>query len=135
MASETGRADDAGYPDPRRQPGHHIERADRPLFGYLRVGPLMPATEIEQLRRALANYARREGFTLLRTFVDDSPIHTAALAELTDALRSGQAAHVLVPSLRHLAHFPGVQLAMKDLLESQTGVRVLVMYPSLEESP
>jgi hypothetical protein len=135
MAFETGRAGDAGSPDARRQSGHQPERAARSLLGYLRVGPLVSAAEIERLRRALADYARQEGFTLLRTFVDNSPMHTAALAELIDALRSGEAAYVLMPSLRHLAHFPGVQLAMKDLLESQTGAWVLVLYPASEELP
>lgn len=35
---------------------------------------------------------------------------------LVNALKIGESRHLAIPALHHLAHFPGAQLAMKELL-------------------
>ncbi|NKE55380.1 hypothetical protein FXN61_00465 [Lentzea sp. PSKA42] len=99
--------------------------------------PLVTERQIEVLRRTMAAYASLEGFVLTRVLVDRSFEHTTALAELLAALDDGEARHVLVPALHHFGHFEGVQLAMKELLESQHGARVLVLFsgPSAGVTP
>lgn len=110
--------------------------AVRPLLGYIRVQPLVTERQVEVLRRTMAAYASLEGFVLARVLVDRSFEHTTALAELVAALSGGEARHVLVPALHHFGHFEGVQLSMKQLLESQHG-RVLVLFskPSAGVTP
>jgi hypothetical protein len=94
----------------------------------------MPDKEVEHLRRALAIYASREGFVLLRIFVDRRLMGTNGFTALFRALARGTARHVVVPALHHFARARGIQLVIKELIEQQTGAHVLVMYPSVEES-
>lgn len=101
----------------------------RPLLCYLRVRPETPDVRIEALRRTMAAYASLEGFVITRVLVDRLFLHTAAFTELLLALDNGEASHVLVPALHHFGHAEGVQLAMKELLESKNGARVLVLFP------
>ncbi|GLY53589.1 hypothetical protein [Lentzea sp. NBRC 102530] len=101
----------------------------RPLIGYIRVRPDTSETRFEVLRRAMAAFASREGFVISRILVDRTFEHTAAFTELLAALGDGEARHVLVPALHHFGHCDGVQLAMKELLESN-GARVLLLFPS-----
>lgn len=77
----------------------------------------------------MAAYASLEGFVITRVLIDKSFEHTTAFAELLAAVSDGEASHVLVPALHHLGHAEGVQLAMKELLESKNGTRVLVLFP------
>ena len=60
--------------------------------------------------------------------------HASAFNALIEAAKQREAEAVVIPTLYHLARFPGLQLAMKEHLERETGVRVLVMYPSPEGS-
>ncbi|MDQ3405639.1 MAG: hypothetical protein M3548_19980 [Actinomycetota bacterium] len=75
----------------------------------------------------MAAFASQEDFVLGRILVDQSWMHTAAFAELMVALQYGEADHVVVPTMDHLAHFASIQLAMKELVERRTGAHVLVM--------
>lgn len=120
-------------PEARRQSCLPFEPSTRPLLGYIRVPPEFPDSDIEMLRRSMAVFANQEGFVLVRVLVDQNRIHTAAFAELMVALQHGEANHVVVPTMEHLAHFPGIQLAMKELVEGRTGARVLVMTPGFGE--
>lgn len=103
----------------------------RPLLCYLRVRPDTPDVRIEVLRRTMAAFASLEGFVITRVLVDRHFEHTSAFAELLAALDEGEASHVLVPALHHFGHAEGVQLVMKELLESRSGARVLVLFPEL----
>ncbi|MGH3567884.1 MAG: hypothetical protein ACRDRH_18020 [Pseudonocardia sp.] len=123
-----------GDVNPESVAGSTTHTRPRPLFGYIRVAPYTSEKRIEELRRSMAAYASQEGFTLGRVFVDQSRLHTIALTELFHALSCGEAAHVLVPALHHLAHYPSIQAAMKELVESQTGARLLVMYPNVTDA-
>ncbi|MCP2245715.1 hypothetical protein LX86_004455 [Lentzea aerocolonigenes] len=79
----------------------------------------------------MAAFASLEGFVITRFLVDRHFEHTTAFAELLAAVTDGEALHVLVPALHHFGHAEGVQLAMKELLESKNGTRVLVLFPEL----
>jgi hypothetical protein len=107
----------------------------RPLLGYIRVPPEFPARHVEMLRRSMAEFANHEGFVLLRVLVDQNPEHTKAFFELMVALGHGEAKHVVVPTMEHLALFPAVQSAMKELVEIRTEARVLVMGARAEWAP
>lgn len=77
----------------------------------------------------MAAFASLEGFVITRVLVDKFFLHTAAFTELLMALDNGEGSHVLVPALHHFGLAEGVQLAMKELLESKNGTRVLVLFP------
>jgi hypothetical protein len=77
----------------------------------------------------MAAFASLEGFVITRVLMDKHFEHTTAFAELLAAVDRGEASHVLVPALHHFGHAKGVQLAMKELLESKNGARVLVLFP------
>ncbi|MEV6717261.1 hypothetical protein AB0M48_35120 [Lentzea sp. NPDC051208] len=79
----------------------------------------------------MAAFASLEGFVITRVLVDKYFEHTTAFAELLAAVDEGEASHVLVPALHHFGHAEGVQLAIKELLESKNGTRVLVLFPEL----
>lgn len=114
-------------PDTRHRSGHPSPA--RPLLGYIRVRTDTPDVRIEALRRTMAAFASVEGFVLSRILVDNSSEHTTAFAELIAAVEGGEATHILVPALHHFGHCKGVQLAMKEMLESRNGARVLVLFP------
>lgn len=121
-------------PDTRRWSCHPPQKtAVRPLIGYIRRVAATTDRDVEHLRRSLVNYAIQEGFVLLRVLADRCQAHTIAFAELISMLTWGDAAHIVVPTMQHLAQFPSVQQAMKDLLESQAGARVLVVNLGSEE--
>lgn len=118
-------------PDERRSEDRATRRPSS--LGYVRVSPTTSDVEIERLRRALATHADRLKFAQPRVLVDHSPLHTTAFAELIHAVSTGAATNVLIPALHHLAYFPGIQLAMKELLEAE-GARVFITYPSTGEA-
>jgi hypothetical protein len=93
------------------------------------VRPGTSDVRLEVLRRTMAAFASVEGFVLSRILVDSSFEHTTAFAELIAAVEGGEATHILVPALHHFGHCEGVQLAMKEMLESRSGARVLVLFP------
>ncbi len=114
-------------------PASHVEQA-RPLLGYIRVSAATSDKEIEELRRALVAYANCDGFVLLRVFVDRHGTFTSGFSALFRALHSGAAQHVVVPALSHFATINGIRVVMKELLEAQTGARVLVLRAETEVS-
>jgi hypothetical protein len=83
---------------------------------------------LDWLRSELADYAEREGFALVEVFVERTG-NNAALSALMDALRLHEAKAVVVPALDHLSQFPGRRLALRLLIERETGARVHVVYP------
>jgi hypothetical protein len=108
--------------------GQQREQSARPIIGYLRMAGHMPERHVERMQQRLADYAGREGFCLTRTLVERDPMRATAFDELIRALQAGEAEHAVVPALHHFAHFTGMQLAMKELLERHTGASLLVMY-------
>ncbi|APU15250.1 recombinase family protein [Actinoalloteichus fjordicus] len=131
MPDDTGRAGDAGNPEmPVASPVVHStsNSFERPLLGYLRVSFSASSREVENLRRKVADFAQREAFTLVRVYVDRDRTQSAGFSSLVKALSDGEAHHVVVPALQHLAFMASARLLMKEMLEIQTGAHVLVMY-------
>lgn len=105
----------------------------RPLaFGYLNPRPFTSSDDVAELKRELSAHANREGFSLADIYVEQIDSSASAFNALIEAMKRDEAPAVVVPALYHLARFPGLQLAMKEHLERETGARVLVMYPSPE---
>jgi hypothetical protein len=111
----------------------HSHRAPgvRPLIlGYLHFPHAVTDRRVAHVSREMAAYAEREGFTLAEVYVDRPHSNGAGFAALVDALAREEAAHVLVPALRHLAHTAALQRAIRVALEHRTGAQVLVMHPT-----
>lgn len=105
------------------------------LLGYLSTGLWTPDDAVDRLRLGLADYAGREGFTLRHAYVERAHVGAPEFNALIAALKRTDVNAVVVPALHHFAHSPGIRLAMKEHLERETGAQVLVMFPSLDESP
>jgi DNA invertase Pin-like site-specific DNA recombinase len=104
----------------------------RPLIlGYVRVTANSDSTDVDRLRRQVADFAEREGFALGEVFVEVEASGSSAFAALIDAALARRADAVVVPALQHFGRLPGVRVAMRELLERRTGVRVVVMHPQL----
>jgi hypothetical protein len=107
------------------QTGH----ATRPLLlGFVRAHLLMTETELTDMKERLRYFAREEGFALGAVFVERIDRAPAAHHALLDAIAREEARAVVVPTLRHLAVL-GPAEAVKDKLERDTGVRVLIPAP------
>lgn len=99
-----------------------------PAFGYMRVGPGMPEGGTGQdPRKALGEYAEREGYALAEVFTERDESGSSAFASLMDALYLSERPIVIVPSMGHFAHLPGLQSALKERIEQETGAVVFVI--------
>ena len=103
--------------------------APRPLlFGYQRVRLMTPVADVVKARRALIEFASREGFALGEIFVDaDENRPYAALNALIATARRREVNVILIPSLDHLGHDPSAQGAMRRRLAEEVGLRVVVL--------
>ncbi len=124
-------------PEAAAGPALHLpdieEQAMRPvLFGHLHPHPGTERDVLERLKHELTAFAEREGFCLGEIFVERADANSLAFNGLLAAVKQHEAHAAAVPTLFHLARFPGLQLAMKEHLERETGARLLVMYPSPE---
>jgi hypothetical protein len=78
----------------------------------------------------LAEFTAREGFALTQVFVEQEPNRPcSALVALIEAVRRGGIAAVAVPTLEDLGRLPRVRRLMRDRLQREAGVRVLVVEP------
>lgn len=97
-------------------------------FGYVRLGPGLPEGGTEQdPRKALGDYAEREGYVLAEVFTERGESGSSAFASLMDALYLSEQPIVIVPSMCHFAHLPGLQSALKERIEQETGALVIVI--------
>jgi hypothetical protein len=97
-------------------------------FGYMRVGPGTPEGGTGQDPcKALREYAEREGYVLAEVFTERDESGSSAFASLMDALYLSEQPIVIVPSMCHLAHLPGLQLALMERIEQETGAVVEVI--------
>lgn len=101
----------------------------RPLiYAYMRVASSdEPKADAEAVHRELADYAAREGFTLDQVFTEGTWQAESAFAALLDALRRHEVRDVMVPSLWHFSRLPGLQDAMRQHIEQETGARLWVV--------
>jgi hypothetical protein len=102
------------------------------MFGYMRqLARDDDKDENEAIQAELARHASREGFTLERLFIERLRAdEESAFFALTDALKSTNVRHVIVPSLWHFARLPGLQVAMRDHIEREIGARLWVVQDS-----
>ena len=96
-------------------------------FGYARIAAHASEQAVLDTRKDLAAYAEREGYTLTEVFMEREDSGSSEFAALIDAINRSEPPVVVVPSMCHFAHLPGLQTAMKDLIERETGARVLVI--------
>lgn len=97
------------------------------ILGYIRLGPGDSADQLDRLRQRLADYAHTEDLALLGVFSDVEASATSGFAALIDAIFRTHADTVVLPATHQFARLPGLHLAMKDLLERQTGATVIIL--------
>lgn len=98
------------------------------IYGYMRLAAgRVDCDEEARARAELAAYAEREGLTLDQVFIEDIRASESAFHAMLDALRHSEMKNVLVPSLWHFARLPGLQEAMRQHIEQETGARLWVM--------
>jgi hypothetical protein len=97
-------------------------------FGYVRIAADIPEGDTRQdPRRIVDEYAKREGYILARVFTEGPESGSSAFAALMDALYLSDHPVVIVPSIGHFAYLAGLQQAMKDRIEMETGALVVVI--------
>ncbi|MER0445989.1 recombinase family protein [Streptomyces sp. NPDC051644] len=98
------------------------------IYGYMRLTATdVEGDESERVRRQLATYAEREGFTLDQVFTEHISANESAFQAMLDAIRRTDVKNVIVPSLWHFARLPGLQNAMREHIEQETGARLWVV--------
>jgi hypothetical protein len=99
---------------------------DRQAYAYLILAEDR-GTDETRLRRALTEYARRDGLDLCTVFVDrigESPYGFAAMRELLR--RRADVRVVVLPDLTHVAHIPTVAHLSRAGLARYLGTAVLL---------
>ncbi|WKX09982.2 recombinase family protein [Streptomyces sp. NL15-2K] len=98
------------------------------IYGYMRVVSSDEADdESERVKRELAQYAQREGFALDQVFTENIRCSESAFSVMLDALKHHEVKDIIVPSLWHFARLPGLQEAMTQHIEQETGARIWVV--------
>ena len=98
------------------------------LFGYMRLRITDAGDRAASARRLLAEFADREGFTLAEVYVDaDENRPCAALSQLIHSVRRWDGAAVAVPALGDLGGTVHARRELRDRLQRELGVPVLVL--------
>ncbi|MBT2411731.1 recombinase family protein [Streptomyces sp. ISL-12] len=98
------------------------------IYGYMRlVSSDETDDETECVKRELVEYAAREGFALDRVFTECIRRSEPVFHVMLEALKRHEVKDILVPSLWHFARLPGLQNAMRQHIEQETGARVWVV--------
>ncbi|AEW92745.1 MULTISPECIES: recombinase family protein [Streptomycetaceae] len=98
------------------------------MYGYMRMAATVEDDEeMESVRRAMRTYAEREGFTLGHVFTENATTSESAFFTLLDAIKRTEVKNVIVPSLWHFARLPGLQTAMQQHIEQETGAHLWVI--------
>lgn len=98
------------------------------IYGFMRVATDdESADEAARIKRELTEYASREGFTLEQVFTECLASSNSAFYAMLDALKRGEVKDVIVPSLWHFARLPGLQEAMRQHIELETGARLWIV--------
>jgi DNA invertase Pin-like site-specific DNA recombinase len=98
------------------------------IYGYIRVvGRNDQDDEPQRIRHELATYAEREGFTLDQVFTENTSCSEPAFYTMIEALKRYNVKNLIVPSLWHFARLPGLQEAMRQHIEHETGARLWIV--------
>lgn len=92
------------------------------IYGYMRMTSSDEYDEIQRIKRELAEYAEREGFTLDQVFTENIKCSESAFYTMIEALKRHEVKDIIVPSLWHFARLPGLQDAMRQHGSSQSRV-------------
>ena len=96
-------------------------------YGYMRVPADVPDHEVCELEQAVIRFAEGLGLHFVSFFFDFDHGVRVGFSELITQLVQADARHVVVPSLRHLAHHVLLQDAMQDRLALDAGAEVHAM--------
>jgi hypothetical protein len=97
--------------------------------GYMVVRSASTSAEEMDLRQELVDFATDHGYRMCGIFVErDEGRSMGAMAGMLDTLRGGDVKYVIVPAFDHLGFLPGVRKAIKEWLERETGVDVLIIH-------
>lgn len=98
------------------------------IYGYMRVvSGNATDDEIARIKDELTEYATREGFDLGDVFTEGSTCSESAFYTMLEALKQHRVKDIIVPSLWHFARLPGLQDAMRQHIEHETGARIWVV--------
>ncbi|MGW1715598.1 recombinase family protein [Streptomyces sp. NPDC002156] len=98
------------------------------IYGYMRVVSIEESDdESERVKRELTAYAQREGFALDQVFTENIRCSESAFSVMLDSLKLHDVKDIIVPSLWHFARLPGLQDAMRQHIEQETGARIWVV--------
>ena len=98
------------------------------IYGYMRVATdADDPDEVERIKCELSEHAEREGFILAEVFTENIANKESAFYALLDTLKRNAVTNVIVPSLWHFARLPGLQGAMRQHIEQETGARIWVV--------
>jgi hypothetical protein len=98
-----------------------------PAYGYLRVPADMSDHQVCGSEQAVIRFAEVLGLRFVSFFFDCDYGARLGFNELITELMRTDARHVVVPSLRHLAHHLRLQDAMQDRLALDAGAEVHAM--------
>lgn len=96
-------------------------------YGYMRVPCDVPDDRVQALEQAVRRYAIRQGLHFATFFFEFHCGSREAFDDLIAELVRTGARHVVVPSLRHLAHSRLLQLALCEQLQWEAQADVLAM--------
>jgi hypothetical protein len=98
------------------------------IYGYMRLAVSSDSPdESERIRVELGAFADREGFALDEVFIERLGATDSAFDVLIERLKTSETRNVLVPSLWHFARLPGLQEAMQQHIQRETGARIWVV--------
>lgn len=99
-----------------------------PIYGYMRIATDSDyQAEAARATAELKAFAEQEGFSLKDVFIEHPGAKDLAFDVLLDRLKSSEIRNVLVPSLWHFARLPGLQEAMQQHIQRETGARLWVV--------
>lgn len=103
----------------------------RQVIGYVNLPGQRADVEsdVDEARQAFADFAAREGYDLAGVFTDVGEAHGGGLDQLVGEVRRRDAAAVLVPDVRHLAHVPWLAGADLPTAARALGTRVVQVSP------
>jgi hypothetical protein len=95
-------------------------------LGYMRRYPLMRVDEVARTQEALADHARRNGFTLGTVHVEDLLTDPQAFLEMVAAINLFDIQAVVIPTAAHLGD-PVVPESKRAYFDRETKAQVLVV--------
>lgn len=101
------------------------------LYGYLTVPVNAPRETLARGQRVLQEYAQREHYALGTVFIERSTNRPlTALSSLIEAANRDDIRVMAVPTATDLGSLPGVRQLLRQMLDREASVRVIIVEPS-----